>query len=385
MRVSIFCWTKFHAFHLAHQLHQRGMLQYLVTSFYGKFGNKHNDRGTEIPRSKIRTNLLCAALAYGYNPFSELQGHQIFGNWASRHVGDEDIVVTWGLSALPVIQAAQKRGNIAIVERGSAHAAVQRDLLLREYEEFGQPTTELMRSFSPERMERELLEYALADYIEVPSSFAKRSFVAQGIPAWKILKTPLGVDLSLFNPLPKPDHTFRVIYTGHMSLRKGVHYLLQAFAELNLPDAELWLFGSHLPEIEPFFQKYVGKYRHFGPVPQHTLSNYYAHGDVFAICSIEEGMATVQPQAMACGLPVICTTNTGGEDIINDGIEGFIIPIRSVEAIKEKILYLYEQRDLCAAMGQAALQRVQTGLTWDDVGARAVDTYRACLSRTATH
>ena len=49
----------------------------------------------------------------------------------------------------------------------------------------------------------------------------------------------------------------------------------------------------------------------------------------------------VQPQAMACGLPIIHTTNTGGEDIVRDGIDGFIVPIRDVESLKSKILYTY--------------------------------------------
>lgn len=379
MKISVFCPTKFHAFHLAEQLQKHDSLEYLYTSFYGNFGKKRNNYGINIAGEHIRTNLLFAALAYGYNPFSDLWLWQNFGKWAAKQVRDEDIVISWGLSALPIIQKAKERGIITIVERGSAHATAQRDLLIEEYEQYGQPTDTLKRSFSSQRMERELLEYELADYITVPSEFAKRSFIEQGIPDSKLIKCFRGINLKHFRQLPKEDDIFRVIYTGAMSLQKGVHYLLQAFAELNLPNAELWLFGGELPEIMPFFEKYRGHYRHFGSVPQQKLHEYYAHGSVFAICSIQDGFAQVVPQAMACGLPVITTFNTGASDVVEEAVDGFVIPIRDVDAIKEKILYLYENPEICHQMGQVAKRKVQEGLTWDDYGDFIVEKYLAIL------
>ena len=53
----------------------------------------------------------------------------------------------------------------------------------------------------------------------------------------------------------------------------------------------------------------------------------------------------VQAQAMACGLPVICTENTGGSEIIDDGVNGFIIPIKDVNILKDKILIFYNNED----------------------------------------
>ena len=88
----------------------------------------------------------------------------------------------------------------------------------------------------------------------------------------------------------------------------------------------------------------------------------------------------VQPQAMACGLPLICTSNTGGEDLIENGVEGFIIPMRNVEALKERINFLYRNQDACREMGQAAKRRMQVGFTWDDYGQKIVNTYRTILS-----
>jgi len=142
--------------------------------------------------------------------------------------------------------------------------------------------------------------------------------------------------------------------------------------------------GGASEEIKPFFKKYEGNYKYIGHVPQKELYKYYSQGSVFAMMSIQEGLAMVQPQAMACGLPVISTTNTGGEDIIRDGKDGFIIPIRDVEALKEKLVYLYENRDICKTMGQSAKERVSTSFTWDDYGDRMIAKFHDILNKKVT-
>jgi glycosyltransferase involved in cell wall biosynthesis len=83
---------------------------------------------------------------------------------------------------------------------------------------------------------------------------------------------------------------------------------------------------------------------------------------------------------MACGLPVICTTNTGGADLVREGRDGFILPIRDVEAIKEKILYFYENPEAARSMGESARRRVAAGFSWSDYGRRMIAAYQSILS-----
>jgi len=104
---------------------------------------------------------------------------------------------------------------------------------------------------------------------------------------------------------------------------------------------------------------------------------------VLVLPSIQEGLALVQAQAMACGVPVIASENTGAADLFTDGVEGFIVPIRDAGAIREKLLTLYENPSMREEMGAAALARVRKIGGWDDYGERAEEFYRAALDTRA--
>jgi glycosyltransferase involved in cell wall biosynthesis len=301
--------------------------------------------------------------------------HSLYDRQARKKLDNCDIFVGWSSFSLHTLCEAKARGVVTIIERGSSHIAYQYQILQEEYERFG-----IEYYLEPRILEKELQEYVEADFISIPSLFVKRTFLERGIPKDKLIHIPYGVDLHSFRQVSKEDNVFRVIFAGAMTLQKGVHYLLQAFAELNLPNAELWLLGSLTPEIKPFFERYAGHYRYLGHIPQVELYQYYSQGSVFVIFSIQEGLAMVQTEAMACGLPVICTTNTGGEDIIRNGIDGYILPIRDVEGLKEKLIYLYENPNICCEMGQSAKKRVGSGFTWDDYGTRIIEKYQMLIS-----
>jgi starch synthase len=91
---------------------------------------------------------------------------------------------------------------------------------------------------------------------------------------------------------------------------------------------------------------------------------------VLVLPSIEEGLALVQAEAMACGCPVICSTNSGGEDLFTDGVEGFIVPIRDAAALRERMQQLAEDPGLQKTMREAALRRVQSIGGWTEYGER---------------
>src|SRR5205807_9930594 len=111
------------------------------------------------------------------------------------------------------------------------------------------------------------------------------------------------------------DAVFRVIYAGPLSFQKGIPYLLRALCGPGMPPIDLWLVGAALDEIKPVLAEYRGRYRYLGVVPRTKLSWYYSQASVFVLASIQDGFGMVQAQAMACGLPVVATRNTGAEDL----------------------------------------------------------------------
>jgi glycosyltransferase involved in cell wall biosynthesis len=377
MQVTISVGGRFHAFYLAQQLLKYGYLQRLITS-YPKFEVLKYG----IPRDRVGSVLIKELMLRGWQkvPFNlrELYNpqyliHEIYDRWASYlYDGKSDICVAFSSFGLHTIRKAKDGGAVTIVERGSSHMLYQQKILKEEYEKF-----RLRPNLSHCKIvKKELQEYEEADYISIPSLFAKRTFLEEGVLEEKLIHVPYGVHLDEFMQIPKEDNIFRVVYAGNIGLWKGVHYLLQAYSELRLPSSELLLVGAIIEDIKPFMRMYEGNYRWVGHVPQKHLYKYYCQSSVFVMMSLP----MVIPQAMACGLPVICTASTGGEDIVRDGVDGFIIPIRHVEALKQSLLYLYENADVCRAMGQSAKERVSKRFTWDDYGERIIQQYERILN-----
>lgn len=383
MKVTISVFGRFHAFYLAQQLQQRCYL-YSLISTYPPFAVANYGIDPTFIHSIWHLEILARAWQRVPN---WLKGDRNLQFWFHEHFDQavlkfispaSNLFAGWSSLCLYSLRRAKELGALTVVDRGSSHMEYQTKTLQEEYERWGLEFT----ATHPGVYERELQEYAEADCIAIPSLFVKRTFLEKGIPESKLIHVPYGTSLAEFYPLPKEDSTFRVIHCGSITLRKGVQYLLQAFYELNLPDTELWLVGSLSPEMEPFLAKYqsnriILKGKH----PQNQLSWLYSQCSVFCLASIEDGFGMVIPQAMACGLPVIHTTNTGGEDIVRNGVDGVCIPIRDVEALKEKILFFYENSERRVYMGNNALEQASKSLSWDDYGEKMIAAYQSALAR----
>jgi glycosyltransferase involved in cell wall biosynthesis len=113
------------------------------------------------------------------------------------------------------------------------------------------------------------------------------------------------------------------------------------------------------------------------------LREFYAQSDVFVIASLEEGLAMVILQALACGLPVICTSHSGGADLIEDGVNGFVVPVRDPDAIVERLAALRDDPERLAEMKRAALRSVAAGRSWSEYGRAIADRYRKLLATTS--
>ncbi len=383
MKVTLSLMGRFWAFDLARELQSHGFLERLITSYpvfeTVKYGIDRERICSLVVNEILNRGWLKAPAVLKRHYNAQYLVHELFDRHAARHLPPQpEIMMGWSSYSLHTLRRAKELGAKTVLQHGSSHIVYQ-DLILRE--EYDRLGLEGHGFAHPQIIEKELLEYQEADFILIPSFFVKETFLQRGVPAAKLLHVPYGVDLSNFYPIPKVDKTFRVIHCGNLSLRKGVHYLLQAFWELKLPGAELWLIGSLPVEIRPFLKQFASPaIRHLGPFPEPELHKYFSQGSVFCLASIEEGLAMVQPMALACGLPLIITTNTGGADLVREGREGFILPIRDVAALKEKILYCYENPEEARRMGEAGRRRVRTGFTWADHVDKLIVHFRRILT-----
>ncbi len=274
----------------------------------------------------------------------------------------------WNSQCLFSLKEAKKRGIITVVERSSSHILTQMELIKEEYETYGiklKPELDVV-------IERCLEEYEVADYVSVPSRFVCDSFLKRGFDRKKLILIPLGVNTEKYRPGEKRDKIFRILFMGQVSLRKGVQYLLKAFSELKLKNAELLLLGGIGKDFKKIFEEYRKRIA-LKHIPwSDDLGSICCQSSIFVFPSIEEGSALVNHIAMACGLPVITTFNSGSP--VRDGEDGFLVPIRDVEALKEKILYFYERPEEIKAMGTSAREEIEN-YTWEKYGEELIKVY----------
>ncbi len=386
MKISIIVGGKFHAFDLAKELNKQKYLNSIVTSYPKFLVNKYT-----IENDKINTIILKEVALKIINRFpilkKKIDSDYLLSNYFSKKAANLinylniDLIIGWSSFSREAFLKAKDYKCIKILERGSTHIQFQKEILKKEYLELNlEPIIP-----SENTIRKELEEYNLADYISVPSEFVKKTFIMYGIDEKKIIKVPYGVNLNEFNldrPRQNEKKKFRIISVGTVSIRKGSHYLIKAFTELNLKNAELIFVGS----IEHDFKKLLKNFINLKNVKfikkqkQEDLKNYYNEADIFVQCSLEEGLAVVQAQAMACGLPVICTENTGGSEIIDDGVNGFVIPIRNINILKDKILIFYSNEDKLKKMSFLAHQKAQKDLSWENYGKKISNIYLNLLN-----
>ena len=277
------------------------------------------------------------------------------------------------------IRAAKKRGMVTFVERGSTHILTQDEILKEEYHRFNRDF-----SINSSLIEREIKEYEEADYIAVPSLFVRDSFIAQGVAKEKLFMNSFGANkfFKSFSGLKKTGEKFRIVYVGTLSIRKGLIYFFKSLENLKMLESqyEVLILGSIEEEMEKIFSKYRRpNWLVLGHVDHYQLPDYLNTCDIGVQPSLEEGLSMVIPQMMACGIPVIITPNTGGQNIIRDEVNGFVVPIRDPKAISEKIEWAFENPQLLFEMKTKAAEAINNDFTWDAYGDRFINFLNATI------
>ena len=376
MKVTQISVGRFHHFHLARQLESFGLLDRLWTG-YPRWKLK-DELG--IPPDRIKCFPWLQTLVMGWGSVPVLGRSRAIRrelSWLAQDTLDRRVARS--LTEAGVLIALSGQGEISgrrvqhlggshICDRGSSHIRVQDRLLREEHARWNVPYD----AIDARVMAKEEAEYAGADLITVPSGFAERSFLEMGVSPTKLRKIPYGSRIERFRPVGEPSRDdFDILFVGQVSLRKGVVYLLDAFARFKHPRKRLRIVGSVDPSVASLLETLPNeRVEYLGNVPNAELASLYSAAHVFVMPSIEEGLAMVMAEAMACGCPVIATTNSGAEDLFTDGREGIIVPIRSADALLRAIESLADQPERAHAMRADAVALTRNMGGWNGYGRR---------------
>jgi starch synthase len=371
MRVIQATFGTFHHFDLARELESLGQL----TRIYSTFPMRRLSREGVSPHL-IRTfpwvqttRLLLGRVLPFPAPIDNLVSYVnavSFDRWLTRSLTPCDAYVAITGCGVWSGKRAQQLGAKYVCDRGSSHMRYQDRILAEEFKRWGVA----VRPSEPNKIARAEAEYEQADAITVPSEFVRRSFLEMGVPSAKLRKIPYGVRLERFRKTSEPSRdSFDILFAGSVSLRKGVPYLLEAFQRFKHPRKRLRIAGSVHPDMKPIFARFdMTGVEVLGSQPQPKLAELMSESHVMVLPSIEEGLALVQGQALACGCPLISSLHSGGEDLFTDGVEGYLIPIRSPEAILDRLNLLADDPGLRERMSEAAEQRVKALGGWKQYG-----------------
>jgi glycosyltransferase involved in cell wall biosynthesis len=386
LKIAIVVHGRFHSFDLARGLIERGNDVTILTNYPRQAAPRFGllpSRIRSFPLHGLLGRAVAATGSVALGRGFEACGHQLFGRWAARMLARErwDAIHCWGGVAEETLRAEFPHDTLRLLMRGSSHVAVQRRLLQEEEARVAVPLDQP----SDWIVEREQREYDLADRIVVLSSFARQSFIDQGIPASKISMLSLGVRVDAFKPTPdavaeraariRRGDPLNVLFVGTLSYRKGLWDLARVIASVDPARFRFVLVGKVMAEAEAMARSFGPHVQVIGKVPQAELPKTYARGDVFVFPTIEDGFAVVLAQAKAAGLPIITTPNGAGHDLVQSDRDGWIVPIRDADAIMARLRWCDANREALARTIASGASEMRSR-SWTDVAAEFEDIVR---------
>jgi glycosyltransferase involved in cell wall biosynthesis len=275
----------------------------------------------------------------------------------SSRLTEAKALIAWTMVSLNTIKKNKRLGGKTILEHGMAHV----DYWMSENQKFYRDSTFVVKpgysSFTKGMIERMKKEYELADYIQVHSSFAKKTFLENNIPCSKLLVCELGINPGYFSnsiSLAKRKK-FTLLYVGRLELLKGVHLLLEVVSKFRSDEIDLILVGRVMPEIKPFLDKFSNdNLKVIGSLDKRQISAYYQQADILVFPTLNDAFGMVMLEAMIHGLPVIGSMASAAPDIITNEVNGLVIKSGDTSSLEEAIKWAVNNRSKLVKMGADA-------------------------------
>lgn len=261
--------------------------------------------------------------------------------------------------ALESFREAKRQSAVCFYELPSGYWYYERDLLREEAElqpDYADTIPKLKDS--QEHLEKKDEELATADHVFIPSSHIARTLQNAPIPKSRLHVVPYGCDESGAPIRPagrSKGSKLRLLFVGSLTQRKGLSYAIDAIKQLG-PRVEFTLIGARVGESRTL-DRALSEHRWIRSLPHEGVLKEMANSDVLLLPSLSEGFGLVISEALSRGVPVIATRNTGGEEVIRDGCNGFLVATRSSEEIAARLEQLDQDRDQLEEMASEALRR----------------------------
>ena len=187
-----------------------------------------------------------------------------------------------------------------------------------------------------------ILEYQAADFIEVASEYTRKSFLDAGFSPEKLVRTILNVHPRFVPQCREPDGVFRIVYTGSLTVMKGIPILLEAFSRFPERNSQLILVGGWATGgMRRYIEFWLAKDTRIRLSPGDPLPH-LKQADVYVHPTYEDGFAYAPMEALACGVPVIVTEDTGMKEYVKEGVNGHIVPTGNWEEILERLIACHQ-------------------------------------------
>jgi glycosyltransferase involved in cell wall biosynthesis len=294
-----------------------------------------------------------------YRDWQTLHADCHFDRSVSRQLRPAEIFHGATGQCLNSLDAARRIGCRTILDVVTLHVDDLLDAQIEGCSQFG-----IRPTLHPREHRRISLEYQRADRIRVMSRRAERSFVERGFDPGRLVVAHPPFDLGEFPPAAFDEPVFRISYVGLLEPWKGFQYLVDAYEKLRLPHGELVLWGGS--GSRPVYRYLQEKMRANPSIKLRPVSvrevgygAVYAKSSVLVNPSLADGFGYVVGEALASGIPVIVTSETGARDLVVDGANGYVIPARDPDALADRLAHLSRNPGLTRQMGRNARESMR--------------------------
>ena len=322
-------------------------------------------------------------------PFAHLEENMRWHNlrfydfWMARQTIPGDTNVVQGpmgsCEALFALVNRCDRRILKVFDAPNSHPRTLHSFWQRECDEFSPGYRVPMAAWVRRRIERELDQ---ADVVLCPSTFVKETMIGNGVPESKCFVSHFGVDTSTFTPRTELPNPPLFVCVAILSLRKGHQYLFRAMeiVRREIPDARLVCVGLPRPDCEIERQRWAGTFEHHIRMKPAEVASLLGSATAMVLPSVEEGFARVLSEAMACGIPLIATHETGIGTVARNGVEALIVPARDSRKLAEAMIELGLDAEKNRLMGEAGRAAGGNSNTWADYARRLYAEYGRRLS-----